>query len=705
MIKRRTFLNLIGLGWLATASPKLIDGITVSVKRLLAFPFQSVIFYVAPNGNDSWSGKQSVPNASGTDGPFATITAARDAVRIKRQRRGIRQPVTIVLRGGTYFLTEPLVFTPEDSGTAEFPVTYAAYQDETPIISGGQLITGWKEVTLDGKQLWSADISSVEGEWFRQLWVNGQRRTRARYPNQGYLRVAEVPDARSQTQVREGQKRFRFAEGDSEVWRTVADADAAEVVVLNRWVESRLPITSVDESERLVTFSKRSVFSLAPGDSSSSGAAIYYIENAFELLDTPGEWYLDHSSGKLYYMPLPDEDITKAEVIAPVLSRLVDLQGNWKAGKFVEHLSWQDLTFAHAEWYYPQDFKAEYPAPDVGGFWQAAYGVPGAIFAAVVRHCLWNRCTIAHVSNYGIEFARVCAANQVSNCSIFDLGAGGVKMAENGGHQITDCHIYDGGHIFPSAVAIWSAVSSQNTIARNHIHDFYSSGISVGWTWGYQRNPTQGNVIESNHIHHLGLRSDGGEPILNDKGGIYTLGIQPGTKICSNVIHHIDSFNYGGWGIYLDEGSSQIVVEKNLVYETRDGGFHLHYGKANVVRNNVFAFGRNAQLRKSSQEKHLSLIFENNIVYWNHGKLLAGKWKDFKFEFDRNLYWQEDDQEISFAGLSWRTWQAKGMDIHSLIAPPLFIAPESGNFQLQSNSPAFLLGFEHLPIASESAPD
>ncbi len=184
------------------------------------------------------------------------------------QARTAPKPATIELRGGMYFLDKPIVLGPQDSG-----LTLAAYRDEKPVLSGGRRITGWR---LGADQVWTA---AVTGD-FRELWVNGRRAARARYPSQGYLAVAEVLDAPPAEKWMEGQARFRFKEGDLKAWASVTDA---EVVVMNRWVESRLPVIGVDESEKIVTFGKRSVFALDKGD-------LYYVENVREAL-APGMWY------------------------------------------------------------------------------------------------------------------------------------------------------------------------------------------------------------------------------------------------------------------------------------------------------------------------------------------------------------------------------------------------------------------------------
>jgi parallel beta-helix repeat protein len=694
-MKRRNFLTLMGLSWLAIISPSVLTAAIANSSKpqppsqLAANSPQTLVFYVSPTGNDAWSGNLANANDAKTDGPFATITKARDTIRqIKRsQGNTLKQPITVLLRGRTYFLQETLSFNTEDSGTTNFTITYAAYENEKPVISGGRRITNWQQVTINGKDLWVADIPEVrEGKWFfRQLWVNGERCFRSRHPSKGYLKVAEVPDATPQTQWSEGQTRFRFRDSDLKAWPTATDA---ELVVMTRWQETRSPIVSIDEKQKIVSFSDKSAIRIDSGD-------LYYIEHALEIIDTPGEWYLQRSTGKLFYFPRNNENMTESEVIAPVLPQLIKLTVSPETNQFLENLVFSGLTFAYSEWYEKT-------------FIQAAVKVPGAFYLEGVRQITFNACTFAHVNQYAIQLGRKCHSNRIIGCEIFDLGAGGIKIGEEGtredtsdrtyNNEVSDCHIYDGGRTYHSAVGIWMGITYKNRMAHNHIHDFYYSGISIGWTWGYGPTIAAENIVEFNHIHHIGLLSNGDGPILNDKGGIYILGVQPGTVIQGNIIHDIDAFNYGAWGIYLDEGASQIVVENNLVYRTRDGGFHLHYGKENIIRNNIFAFGRVAQIRRSVAEGHLSFNFEGNIIYWSEGKLLEGTWNDNNFAIDRNLYWRTDDEKITFADKSWDEWRAKGMDKNSLIAEPRFVDPDKADFRLSSDSPAFQLGFKPIKL-------
>ena len=692
-MNRRSFLNLFGLALLTSLLPLAVSS---GADGLQSFPStKEIVFYVAPGGNDAWSGSK--PTRQGIQGPFATISGARDAIRQLKQKQGgsLKQSVRVLLRGGTYFAQKTIDFTDTDSGTKTAPITYQAYKNEKPIISGGTLIKNWTRVKVNGKVAWTTTLPQVKaGKWaFHQLWVNGTRAQRCRYPKKGYLKVEKSPDVTPDWT--KGQSRFQYRQGDLKAWK---DINHGEIIIMSRWLESRLPIREIDRQNRIVSFTEPTAIAIEAGNSESSGAGTYYVENILELLNDPGEWYLDYQTGQIFYLPRPGEKLSNSQVIAPVLPELFKLVGNWKSQKFVEHLKFEGINFAHGEWYYPNQTQATTPPIRrlnlSGG--QASFYVPAFIYAQGVRSCSWKKCTFSHIGHYGIDFTENSSENEVTSCTFHDLGAGAIKIGSgtvvsDGKQKISKCHIYDGGILFHSAVAIWVGKSSRNTIASNHIHDFYYSGISIGWTWGYGEKPdASNNIIQNNHIHHIGKKSNGDGPVLNDKGGIYTLGIQTGTIIRDNLIHDIDAYNFGAFGIYLDQGSSNILVENNIVHNVKGYSFHLHSGRNNIIRKNIFAFAQIAQVLYSISEKgNKSLTFEKNIIYWKEGKLLAGAWKDMNFTFDRNIYWNRGNRNLKFDDLDWRDWKDKGMDVHSRIIDPLFVAPLKGDFRLQARSPAF----------------
>jgi parallel beta-helix repeat protein len=172
------------------------------------------------------------------------------------------------------------------------------------------------------------------------------------------------------------------------------------------------------------------------------------------------------------------------------------------------------------------------------------------------------------------------------------------------------------------------------------------------------------------------------------------LGIQPGTVLRNNLIDDCAAYWYGGWGIYTDEGSSHILIENNIVYNTTHGGFHQHYGAENILRNNVFAFAKYHQLQRTRPEEHRVFVFERNIVYYEEGVLLGGNWSDDHFTMDYNIYWNASGRPVTFAGASFEEWQKRGHDLHSLIADPKFVDAKRFDFRLRPDSPAFGLGIK-----------
>ncbi len=669
--------------------------------RSPALRTRPAVFFVATNGNDQWSGTLPAPKAGLADGPFATVDRALQAARDLRPSLAGKQPPSIQIRGGTYFLEQPIVLKPEDSR-----LVLAAYRGERPVLSGGRPITGWHETSLGDKKIWAADLPAAHGgKWqFRELWVNGRRATRARHPNKGYFAVAELPDKAADWT--KGQGRFRFREGDLKSSDTVTNA---EVVAMCKWVESRLPVAGVDEKDHIVRFTKHTVFALEAGD-------LYYAEGAVDFLDQPGEWALDPSAGTLYYWPLPGEPLDHVQAVAPVLAQVLRFEGRPEAGQMIDRVALMGLTFSHTEWCFPQGFAAgehapvidPAPAPDVGGFGQAAIGVPGAVWGQGVHRAIFQMCNFSNLGDYGLELGRGCVENRILRCDFGTLGAGGIKLGETAirsdprdqtrANEVRDCRIHDGGLMFHSAIGVWIGQSPGNRLIHNVIQDFYYTGISIGWTWGYTDARASNNIVQFNHVHHIGVKSDGDGPILSDMGGIYTLGRQPGTTIRNNLWHDIAGFRYGGWGIYFDEGSSGIVAENNIVYRTTHGGFHQHYGETNLVRNNIFAFGRDQQIQRSRSENHISFSFQTNIVYFDSGVLLGSTWKDDDhYLIDWNLYFDArpgaKPGSLPVGPCSLEEWRKRGHDRDSIVADPLFFDAAKYDFRLKPGSPAFKLGF------------
>lgn len=682
-------------------------------------------FFVSPDGNDRWSGRLAAPNKSRANGPFATIERARKAVRALRQNGALPRAARVELRGGIYELPKPLVFDAMDSGSPapadewgrvtgpSRDVTYSAYRDEKPVLSGGRRITGWRATTVNGRVAWVAHVPEVAaGRWnFTQLWVNGQRAHRPRLPRQGLFRIESllgtvVWKGSVHKVLFTGQDRFRFAPGDLLNWRNVRDI---EFVALHYWIESRAPFDRINTATREARLQWKSRMRLT--DDHTDKGAQYYVENVFEALEHPGEWYLDRPSGQLTYLPRSGENIKTAEIVAPRLPQLVILRGDAARGKPVEYMHFEGLTFSHSEWT-PGGEALTASA-------QAACHIPGALSFRHARNCVVRHCAIEHVGSYGVECTEGCSDVQLAGNRIADLAGGGVKIwhtlppgtssrAETDGVaapclscrriSVSDNEIADGGHRWRQAVGVLIGKCGGNQVLHNHIHDFDYTGISVGWTWGYAEGNAYGNIIEHNHIHHIG------RGVLSDMGAIYLLGVSPGTRIRYNLIHDVESRGYGGWGIYTDEGSSFILIENNVVYRTKSAGFHQHYGRENLVRNNIFALGREEQFTRSRLEPHSSFTLTGNIFYFDAGgKVATGDWTDLRAVVDRNLYFNARGKPLEFAGGTFRQWQRRGMDRHSLVANPLFVAPQRGDFRLKRGSPAAKIGFVPIDVSDVGA--
>lgn len=667
---------------------------------LTAYAVETRHLYVAPDGDDQWTGRFADPLPNGLDGPLATPAGARDRLRVLRKApEGLTTPVAVFLRTGTYALEAPLVFEPEDSGTAEAPITYAAFPGESPVISGGRPILNWQ---VDGAA-WRASLPRTlsEGWRFGVLYVDGALGLPARTPNWDGRRESLSASSFLRSVGPGPLLRDSLAVNPVDVPNFTNPADVLFMVV-HAWDSSYHRLAPGLAVPGLVNFLPNYP-GFAVFDHFDFGTweteQPYCILHAKEALDAPGEWWLDTAAGVLHYRPKPGETPDNTVVVAPVAQRLIEIAGSAEAP--VTHLHFKDLHFAHANY----AFGPDAPNATYNGLGSTLGPniVPGAFLADGWQQSRIEGCIFSQLAGYAVELRFHCSEVTLTHNEMTVLGAGGVVIGKdltttNHHIDIDNNWIHDGGTLFPGTIPIRLGRTSNNSVTHNEVSDFYLSGISAGDSLNYDPSTASDNLIAYNHVHHLG------PGMLSDMGGIYTTGVSPGTEIRNNLVH--DVFHapggYGGWGIYLDEGSSETVVRDNVVHSTSSGGFHLHYGRDNLVENNIFAWSHSRQIERTraEPEPRESLNVQRNIFYFTNGLGFAGNWLDKKYRFDYNTYWAVGADDFVFPFGAFANWQAEGFDTHGRLLDPQFADPEAFDFSLPPTSPAVVqTGFAPIDVS------
>ena len=650
------------------------------------------ILHVAPDGDDGNSGSETAP--------LASLRGARDALRALRCDGRLLQPATVKIADGRYPLDETLVFTPEDSGCVRFDAP-----GRQAIVDAGRRVTDWSEIELHGRRAWVAELpDALEAGWTpRCLWADGVRRPRARFPKfaldeagrDNLLRVDDFRFRDAKNKLRGGEIMFKPAPGDIDPdWTTLYDAEA---VVLHFWIEDRLPQLHFDPDTGWLESGRRSTFMFT--EAFGPKAAPYYIDNLFDALTEPGEWFYNHRSGKLFYLPVDGESMEETEIVVPRMETLLKLKGRhfnqtkaWgdvHGVDAVTGLSFHGLRFEHGNWMQPQnDFLAIDDMPPVerpiASSIQAAACTGALIELECARECAFIDCAVERTGNYGLQVGFGCRDIEVRGVCFQDLGAGGIKIRggdlddapwrRTGVCSITDNRIEGAGRVFHCGVGIFVAHSFENVIAHNHIEDLFYTAISVGWSWGYREQVTRDNLILHNRIRKVG------QGLLSDLGAIYLLGVQPGTVIGGNHISELELRQYGGWGIYLDEGASHVRVENNLVHHTQGPPLNIHFGRDNTITDNLFVANENAAaVSIGKSEPHLSmLLYHNTLVAPGAGvyeggyagaperSVRSGLNTVFRSTETRATLYPEwrDDVPITLDA-----WQAHGLDEGSRLEP------------------------------------
>jgi len=526
-------------------------------------------FYVSPSGSDTNPGTETAP--------FATIERARNAVR--KINANMTGDIIVYLREGVYRLSSTLALEDIDSGTNGYDVVYQAYPAENVSISGGQLITGWS--------MYNGDIyKAVVTGTFRQLFVDGIWCVRARTPNGGpdgnpseasYNRVAAwVP----------GANRVLFNAGELDEWSGLTQV---EHVSLLDWGLLRFRVASVNLGQNAMTPQKREGANrweldyplILAGDP-------YYFENSIDFLGSPAEWYLDTRTGTLYCIPPTGVDLSTAEVVAPSLERLIDIDR-------AQNIRFCDLVLEHTTWHRPSNegfvgWQGPVFKTATGHKYHGMVMMPAAVQLEYARDCSFENCTFRFMGGTGLRFKAGTDGNVVDRCHFEDIAASAVAFgdvwfdegtydpgrADDPGliprnDRVTNCTITHVGKDYPGCPGIFATWCEGAVIEHNEVSYIPYTGISVGWGWGsaYNPNPTslKHNMIRFNEIHHI-------LQLLSDGGGIYMLGYQTESEVAENYIHDMYFSSWArtrhGGCIYLDQGSGGNTLIQDNVAENYD---------------------------------------------------------------------------------------------------------------------------------------
>jgi len=579
------------------------------ILSLLLAGCNSAVYYVSPEGSDQHPGSKAKP--------FLTLQKAQEIVRAELAK-GNKQNITVLLAEGRYFIPSPLQFNHADSGNEGSMVTYKARNGAHPIISGGIEIIGWEQ-----KQpgLWVANIpDEVGNEGFRELFADGERYSRARHPNEGFLRVAEVGTDR--------RTNFRFHAGDFPV---PADFRQVELVLLHDWSITRIPLAEIDYQQHRITaidsIGAKGLYFFNLDNWEKDPR--YFLENDMAFLDSPGEWFFDKNEKTVYLMLPEGADPKQMNITIPVAGpHLLVLEGTEQ--QKVRNITFEGISFEHCAWQLPDGTYAgiqacHFDSRSATGGWSV---VPPAIYGEWAENVNFRNCRFSKLGGSGIWLSTGCNGCTVADSYFEDISGNAVMIGEgrdrmvNGevwwktvpeqtasgnnviGNTITRC-----GQQFYGAVGIWCGFTASTRIIGNHLYNLPYTGISVGWEWSPAPTPCRDNHLTNNHIHHV-------MQVLSDGGGIYMLGLQPGSTLTGNLIHDIP-LNAGraeSNGMFLDEGTTDVTVSENIIYNIAKSPLRFHRATINLVKDNKLSCADGVPPVRYNNTREEDIRLENNLI-------------------------------------------------------------------------------------------
>ncbi len=684
-------ITLLGM-WFCPAKPE--EGIFKEQETFTKIIFNEGEFelkendlVVSPDGNDENPGTEEMP--------LKTLEGAKE----KLKNSNTDEAVTVWFKEGTYIIDEEINFNSSDKEN----VTYRSIPGENVTFTGSMEISDWTEGEINGKKALVADVDTDE-VYFRSLFKGEKRLPISVWPKEGCFTAKDalIEDAlypEDTTTYFKLHTAFYAHENEIMDFANVKDVN---VRIMHKWCDDILPLRSVDVKTGRIEVRKPAAMTIEVDDN-------YVYENVREALSEPGEWYLDRAEKKLYYIPCEGETAENLVLSAPVTDSFIEING-------CNNVSFSGIKFINTDWDFVNGTLNIWPIDRTnplldkmdyeGTHPQASYEVPAVITVRNAEKINFTNCVFRSISNTAVMFKENAKNSSVDACYFDEIGGNAVFVnapyaipTVTNNISITNCEINEYGRIYNHSIGVLICHASDCVIENNEIHDGWYTAISVGWVWGYAENPTDNIQIKNNLIYNIG------NGWLSDMGGIYTLGIQPNTVLSGNIIYNVGCYGgekgYGGWGIYLDEGSSEILVENNLVYDCSSQPFHQHYGRDNMIKNNIFAFGGEGAFRITRNEEHNSLFLENNILVTDDKVMYWHTTDEDWFEDNSNLYWDYGNKSV-YSGYSTDPFNrecivgmvSKGYYNNAVYENPLFKDPENRDFTLAENSPALKAGFK-----------
>lgn len=624
--------------------------------------------YIAPDGSDK--------NAGTKGKPLETTEEA-----LARIRKETYQEAYIYYLTGEYYWNAPIELTGDDHD-----IHFCAAEGETPRILGSFLVDGWKETNVNGIDMWVTEIEEGKRD-FQSLFEEEAVLPRSRWPKEGYFSVkapsdgdnygSTDPNLKMEYAMYLNPDEVKFAETGSFEPMKLTDVT---LKIIHWWKDETVNVKSLDLDTGRIEFSRPATMTIKSGDR-------YYFENVFEAMSEPGEWYMDRMSGKLYYIPQSGEEIKNTRLYAAQTEQFAVCKG-------ADDISFEGLTFSMGDWSIPESTFNSCGADHH----QAAYDVTPAFYFASTDGIVFRDCNFSQINSTCLKFGYNVQNIIVEDNTFRDIGANAVFLVgENlekddtrvtGNFRISNNLISGYGQCFFNATAVGILHGARGEISNNEIHDGYSTAITLGWVWGYDYSVTSDILVKQNLIYNVG------QNMLSDMGAVYTLGVKDGIVITENVIHDVRAnmeYGYGGWGIYMDEGSSNVMVSKNLVYDCSSTSFYQHYGQDNVVMNNIFAFSEQGGISLAKAESHVGFHLIKNIIVTDGSGFIVGMKGKNLFTDTGNFYWDytSGDQGINAEKYS----KEYGLYNMATFTDPRFADAGNRDFTLRDFSPALEKGF------------